>query len=431
MTPSIRRPSTLGGVSSEPALPTTGKTLPSWPIVVLLWGFPFWWAAGAAPFVPIGLAFLMCVLLIQQGQIRLTPGLIPWIAFLGWVGVASISLDSAIAFVGFGQRYGNLIAVGVFMVYYVNAGERLNTLSVLKALTAFYIFVVLMGFLATIFPEFRLTTPVGIVLPDVLMSNPLVYDLVLPRLAEIQQPWGAPEPFNRPSAPFPFANSWGVAFVVLTPVVLALISRTRSRSAKVLLTLVVCASFYPALETSNRGMFIGLAASIGYVAVRLAMKRRFAPLLLLLAAALAGVVFLLESGAADTILGRQKYSDSTSGRASIYRATIEAVLRSPLIGYGAPRLDESIGVALGTQGYIWMLAFSYGLVGLLLFCVFFGGIILRTVHVHTMCGLWLHSALVAAVVTMSFYSFDVMQMSVVALAAAVLLRDRYRDGRAL
>lgn len=399
--------------------------------MVLLWGFPLWWAAGAAPFMPIALAVVMALLLVQRGRIRLPPGLLPWLAFVAWIGVTATSLDGGIALVGFGQRWGNLIAVGIFMVYYANARERLAARDLIAAMTFFYVFIVLLGFLATVYPSFRLTTPVGLILPGALTSNSLVYDLVFPRLAEIQQPWGAPEPFNRPSAPFPYANSWGVAFVLLTPVVVAQITLLRKTWARLLLGAVVLASFYPALATSNRGMFVGLIASVAYVAVRLALYRRFGALMVVVGAVALGAVALVVTGAAAEILGRQQYSDSTSGRARIYAATIEAVSRSPIIGYGAPRLDESIGISLGTQGYVWMLMFSYGVVGLLLFLVFLGGAVLRTLPVRTLPGLCLHSTLVAAAVIMLFYSFDIMQMTTIGLVAAVLLRDRYMDGRAL
>jgi hypothetical protein len=404
------------------------RALPAWPLFVLLWGFPLWWAAGAVPFVPVSMAVVMVALMLMRGSIRVVPGLLPWILLVAWIPVTAMSLDSGIALVGFAQRWGNLIAVGVFMVYYVNARERLSPRSVIAGLTFVFVFVVAMGVTATIFPSFRLTTPVGVLLPGALTSNSLVYDLVFPRLAEIQQPWGAPEPFNRPSAPFPFANSWGVAFVVLLPVVVAQVVLLRRVLSKILLCSVVAASFYPALETSNRGLFIGVAAAVFYVAARLALQRRFGVLIAVVSMVVLAAGVLVANGAVSQILNRQQYSDSTGGRASIYAATIEAVRQSPVIGYGAPRLDESIGVSLGTQGYVWMLGFSYGLVGLALFCIFLIGAALRTVPVKTLAGLCLHSSLVAAVVIMTFYSFDVMQMTTIALVAAVLLRDRYVDG---
>ncbi|MFI5426971.1 hypothetical protein [Aeromicrobium sp. UC242_57] len=45
-------------------------------------------------------------------------------------------------------------------------------------------------------------------MPGSLTSNEYVHDLFFPPFAEIQQPFGAPADLLRPSAPFPYANSW-------------------------------------------------------------------------------------------------------------------------------------------------------------------------------------------------------------------------------
>lgn len=130
------------------------------------------------------------------------------------------------------------------------------------------------------------------------------------------------------------------------------------------------ASLIPALATSNRGMFIGLAISIGYVTLRLLHRRKVLQVAGILGVVLSGAFVLMASGAISEILGRQEYSDSTGGRLALYEATLKEVAKSPFLGFGSPRLEETIGVSLGTQGYVWMLAFCYGLVGLGLFAFF-------------------------------------------------------------
>jgi O-antigen ligase len=188
---------------------------------------------------------------------------------------------------------------------------------------------------------------------------------------------------------------------------------------------LLAASFVPALATGNRGMLVGLAVAVAYVLLRMAGRGHLRKVAALGVGA--GIAFyaLVSTGTLDQILSRQDYSDSTGGRLSLYVATFEATLKSPLLGYGAPRLEESIGVSLGTQGYVWMLMFSYGFVGLALFAIFLGGGIIRTWPAPGSTGLWLHSVPVAAAAIAGFYSFDVMQLTVVALMLAVLLRARY------
>lgn len=58
---------------------------------------------------------------------------------------------------------------------------------------------------------------------------------------------------------------------------------------------------------------------------------------------------------------------------ALYEQTWEQSLRAPLLGHGSPQIDPTIGVALGSQGFLWTLMFCYGFVGLALFLYFFAG----------------------------------------------------------
>lgn len=410
---------------SSPAPELVRHPLPAWPLMLLLVGFPLWWALGAAAFMPLILAGVMAVLMLGRGGTVLVPGVLPWAAFLVWVGAAGINLLSGASLPAYGQRSGNLLAVGIFLLYVINARENLPVRKVVYGLLAMWTAMILLGITAVYFPDYRLTTPVGLLLPDSLLENPLVHNLVFPPLAEVQHPGGAPEAFNRPAAPFPYANSWGVMFAVLTPVVCAAVALARTPVAKAALVLGMAVSFWPALATSNRGMLVGLAAAVLYVVVRLVFRGRLAAAALGFAGVLLAAGTMVATGSLQEILDRQLYSDSTTGRLSLYLQTWQATLEQPLLGYGTPRLEETIGVSLGTQGYLWMLMFSYGLVGLCLFLYFLGGAVLRTWHTPSTAGLWLHSVPVAALVMIPFYGFDVMQLTAVFVVLALLLRGRY------
>lgn len=393
-------------------------------MMVLLAGFPVWWALGAAPFAPILLGAVMLVLLVLRGQTTLVPGVLPWFAFLLWVAAAGVNIHDAGAAMGYIQRAGNLAAVGIFMLYYINARETLNPRRLMLGVGVVWVTVVVLGMAAMAWPEFRLRTPLGSVLPGALTQNPLVRDLVLPPLAEIQQPWGAPEPFNRPAAPFPYANSWGVAFALLTPCAAYLITIARHWWSKIALLALLGLSFLPALATSNRGMLLGVAVGTAYVVLRIAARGQLLKVAGLGLGVAAVAWALMASGALSQILGRQEYSDSTSGRLRIYDATFAGTLESPLLGHGGPKMDSTIGISLGTQGYIWMLMFSYGFVGLGLFLYFLFRGILTTWQAPGTPGLWLHGVLITAIAIIPYYSLDIMQMTTVALAMAVLLRAK-------
>lgn len=421
MTPPVARP--------ERAAPTAA-VLPAWPLLTLFYGLPLIWAAGALQFAPTVLALFMLVLLVLRRRV-VVPGA-AWIlaVFLLWAAASSVQIDGFGSWAGFALRWVNLFSALIFLVYYYNARENLDHRRVLRAAVAAWATLVGLGCLALVIPEARLTTPVGLLVPEAFTSNELVQDFVFPPLAEVQQPWGAPEPYNRPSAPFPYTNGWGSAFVILTPLVLAYLTTVRFRARHLLIVAGLAVSLVPAVATTNRGMFLGIGVAMGYVLVRWALQGRVLPALggITMVAAVAG--WLVVSGSVERILGRQQYSDSTGDRGDLYLDTFRATLDSPLLGYGAPLLDESVGIHMGTQGYLWTLMFCYGFVGLGLFVAFLHGSTVLTLGVRSTTGLLVHAVPVAACMFFAYYGLDAVQFILISLSLAMLLRAR-RYGEAL
>ncbi|MEX5306132.1 O-antigen ligase family protein [Kocuria sp. CPCC 205258] len=409
---------------SEAQTPTRLAPLPGWPLLVLLYGFPVIWAAGALQFAPSVLAAVMVVLLLVRRNVVVPGPLWVFAAFLLWAAATSVMVPDLGAGIGFLLRWANLFSAFVFMVYYFNAREAIGHRSVLRGAIVVWVTLVVLGHLALVLPDARLTTPIGLLLPDAVTSNQLVQNLVFPPLAEVQQPWGAPERYIRPAAPFPYTNGWGSAFVVLTPLVLAYLTSTRFGFRSVLLLVGLGASLVPAVATSNRGMFIGITVAAMYVIVRWFLQGRLLPGAAALVVVSGTAAYLVANGSVAAILGRQEYSDSTGGRASLYQATFEAALKSPFLGYGAPRMEESVGVSMGTQGYLWTLLFCFGFVGLGLFMAFLHGTTLLTARVRTSPALFVHSVPVAACVFFAYYGIDVVQFIVICLCLAMIMRAR-------
>lgn len=409
-------------VAAQAMPPVPRRPLPAWPVDVLLWGFPVWWLLGMTPFIVVIVALLMAALLIARRGLSLVPGVAPWFAFVAWIVPCGLMLGSVLRIVGYGQRAANYIAIAVVLLYVINARERLSATRIVAGLTAVWVFVVVGGYLGTFFPQVRLSTPVGMLLPESITGNEYVRDLVFPPFAEIQQPWGAVETYNRPSAPFPYANSWGCAMALLTPAAFAQIATARSGRVKFLLACCVLAAAVPAMASLNRGLFIGLALAVGYVVLRLACRGEAVPFLGLTLAGGAAVAALLSVGLVGELQQRAEYG-SNSARAALYDETFHRTLESPLFGHGAPRPSQLLDISVGTQGQIWMLMFSFGFVGLGLFLWFLLGAVVRTWRAPGTARLWLHSTLIALCALIVFYGLDTMQLLSVALVAAVLLRD--------
>lgn len=400
--------------------------LPAWPVLALLWGFPVFWLLGATVIAGIALTVVMLSYLAHYRATRLVPGVYAFAGFVLWVVPCALMIDSSDRMLGYLYRFSILAIVGTALIYTISAGRRLSRRRIVDALTFVWLFTIAGGLLGLLSPETRLSTPVGLLLPESLTTNSYVRDLFFPPLAEVQQPFGSPVDFVRPSAPFPYANSWGVAIVLLTPVAVACFLQARSRVTRVVIVVGLAAMVPSALATSNRGMFAGLVLAAVYVVVRLAIRNRAAPVLSIAVLGVIGAAVLVGNGLLTQIQTRQQYGDSSGTRFSLYQETFQRTLQSPLLGYGAPRPSASEPfISAGTQGYVWMLMFSFGFVGLAFFLTFLWGTTLRTWRAPGDVDLVLHSVLVVASVIIAVYGLDVMQLLSIMLVAAVLLRRRH------
>lgn len=405
------------------------RALPAWPLYSLLYGYPLIWVLGLGQFAPTILSVIMVVYLVSRKRVMVYKSQWLWLAFVVWCILCSVSLRGGTDILAWGIRFLVIFNAGVYSLYYFNARERVTPQGVLGGLVTLWYTVVILGWLATFFPEVRITTPMSFVIPGGILQNLLVKDYVLPPLAEVQMPWGAPEPYMRPAAPFPYANSWGLAFAFLTPVVIAVMTALDSWKVKLILGLSVAAGFYPAVETSNRGMFIALGISVSYVIMREILRGNLRLAFYALVTTVLGAFVFVASGAMEKILGRQEYSDSTGTRSLLYQHTWEATLKSPLIGYGTGRPDYEVGISMGTQGYMWALMFCFGLVGLGLFVTFMLYSLLTTAKLESSAAYWIHSVPVAASCIFVIYSFDTMQMASMILCLSILMRSvTYREG---
>lgn len=423
---------TLVAAGPHPAPPTAPgvapvrRDLPAWPLLTMLWGFPVMWALGLTV-VPgaTSMTIVMLALMLHSRTAVVVPGVGAFAAFVLWMVPSVVMIDTASRMAGYGFRLAIAIFVLVSLVYALSAPRRLTRRRVVNALTFVWFFVIAAGLVAMVVPNVRLSTPVGMLLPRSITSNSYVQDLFFPPLAEVQRPWGSPEIFVRPSAPFPYANSWGVAILILTPVALACFFMTRSLLLRLAIVVGAALMLVPAMATSNRGMFGALALAAAYVVVRMAIRDRAGPVLWLGGLGIVALGALAASGLFQSIATRQEYGQSTNARSTLYAETIERTLASPLIGYGAPRPSTAQELSVGTQGYIWTLMFSFGFVGLGLFLLFLWGTTLRTWRAVGDADLALHASLVVTSLVIVVYGLDIMQLLALVLVSALLLRRRY------
>jgi len=425
---------TVPDVDPAPPTPARGllveRELPAWPLSLLLVFYPVIWANGLSAFALPVVGALCLGLLIMRGTVRLPRLWLIWSAFLVWSTTSVVMIDTFGRLAGFMQRWTSLAGATLLAVYVFNARTSLTRRKVLEYFTIFFGWLVVGGYLGMRLPYGRISTPILALMPPSIANNSYVVDLLSPRFAEVQKPWGVEQAFVRPSAPFVYTNGWGHAYVLLLPLVVAYMlhaSRRRRLVAGALLLL----SVPPALATLNRGIFIGVGVAALYLGVRLARRLTFVGWIRVLALGtiVAAAVFTFGSGSLSRLTERTSSGESVSTRQAIYAETFRRTLDSPWLGQGAPRPSETAAVSAGTQGHIWYVMFSYGFVGLALFLLTFWGFALTTWRVRSLETLLLQTPLVVVNVMIAFYGLDGMHLVVVLVCFAVLVRGSVR-GRA-
>lgn len=195
--------------------PVAQKKLPAWPLMTLLYGFPALWALGILQIAPIVLAAVMLFYLVIRGNVRVPGPLWVWAAFSLWVVVAALALTRSTDIIGWGLRFVNILSAGIYALYYYNARSSISLNKLMGGLATLWGTLIVLGYGGVFFPEFRLRTPMSFIMPSGFMQNPLVRDYMLPPLAEVQRPWGAPKRMYVPPrlSPTPIAGAWPIRYL--------------------------------------------------------------------------------------------------------------------------------------------------------------------------------------------------------------------------
>lgn len=400
---------------------TAGRYLSAGPVVLPFAAYAVWWALGIGDFVWLIAGFVVALSWIRVRGLRMPAVFLLWVFFLAWAGVTLVMNDNEGRFFGAIYRLSLYMSAGLLAVYTYNARYSLSVWRVTGAMVWFLAGMTVCGYLALAFPEATLRTPMAWIMPDSLASNELVGQMVVRQMSS-WNPDAWVEEAVRLVAPFLYANTWGNVYSLVLPMALLnlwLVWRTRYRWP---VLLVIAASVYPALSTLNRGMFVGLAIVAAWVLIQ--MLRRGWVLAVgasLSAIAAAGAIWYFSPlGAA--MLNRVETTSSIEDRGQLYRTTLEAVLQSPLFGYGSPRPAESPWLpSLGTQGQLWTVLYSHGFVGAVLFTAFFVAVCAIVLRRGDVVGVVLGGIILATLAEMVFYGM-MTGIMVTMIAVALALR---------
>lgn len=401
--------------------------LPAWPFTALFALFPLWWAVGFVDFVWIPVAAVMGLYLIRSRSVTVPRGFGIWLLFCVWSSFSVIQLDTLGRLVGFGYRQLLYAAATIVFLYLYNARSHIRARLVAGIMTVYWLVTVAGGFLGMLFPTGVLRTPLSYVMPGGLLNNELVNLMVVRTFAQFDPTsWGDSAP--RPAAPFHYTNNWGNVYSMLMPFVVLYLVQVRGTRRFWALLAMLPVSLVPAFLTLNRGMFIGLGVALVYATVRLALHGNKRGLLAVAGVAVVGAIVFQAVPAQERLNDRLETSSSTQTRASTYAETWDATLESPVFGKGAPRPSANPNAPpIGTQGHFWIVLFSFGIGGALLFVGWFLSAFAGTLRRSDPVTLACNTVLLVALVELFYYGLLPYGLPIIVTAAALGLRPREPD----
>lgn len=397
-------------------------TMPTWPMTMLFGAFPLFWLLGLGSVIWVLLGVVMALILWQTQGVRAPRGFGLWLFFLLWMLLSISQIDTATRGLGFALRAAQYLGCTAIFLYAYNLRPYVPVRYFLGVLTAFFAGVVAGGYLGLAFPDLTIRTPMSLVVPAGLQNNDLVRDMVVLRTTQYRsEAFAQFDP--RPSAPFLYTNNWGNLYSFLLPVVVAYFLLLRGRAGRLVIATLILVSVVPAVLTLNRGMYIGLAVVLFVVGIRLALRGRGRALLLMgiLVIPTYGILQALTIG--ERLNSRLESSSTNEARLTVYTETIRRTTESPFFGFGGPRPAVAVGVPpAGTQGQLWMLLFSFGYLGAVMYMAWWVTVAVQTVRQPDTTGMLLNAVLVALLVETLYYGMLPHGIAVAMIIAAVALK---------
>jgi len=420
----------------------------TWPLAALLLGYPLWWATGLGEIVWTVFAIPMCLQMYRRRPVRFPPMFWLWGLFLTLVVVSVVMLNvhapDTIAtnsgggnYVAYGVRLLNYVSVTVVMVYIGNLTEQeLPRLRLIRWLGVVFVVTVLGGLAGTVMPNFGYDSPIKRFVPASLQGIDFVQQFTHIGTAQVQQGLG----FPRPSAPFEYANAWGNNYSMLLIWFVIGWFLLASTQRRVVALGIVIASVIPVVYSQNRGVWLGMGLGVLYVALRLALLRRFGVLLVMGVMLVVSGVLVVATPLQAVVTNRLSATHNSNNlRGSLSLEAISVAKGSPLIGYGSTRstigsnkslaIGKSAGCpkcgnrVIGSTGQLWLILVAQGYVGALLYLLFLFQGVIRYWRDNSVVGIGGTLVLLLSIFYTLLYTAVVSPLGITLIGMALLWRN--------
>lgn len=429
---------------------------PGWPLAAIFVPFPLWWALGMSEFACLIFAIPMVFELVKRRTVTVPRGFGWWLLFLAWVaiGVAVLHVDAvgavadsnATRYLTWVYRLCWYLAITTVGVYVVTMREKLSTVRVARIVSILFLTVVAGGVLGVLLPHFEFTSALELILPKGVAETPFINRMIHPSAAQLQDVLGYSAP--RPSAPYSYTNTWGLNYALTLPFFLYAWLGKDGGWRRYVAPLILGVSAVPVIYSINRGLWAALLLVGVFVAARAALSGRPGMMVGVIFGSIAVVTLVVVTSLGSVVETRLSNAGSEQGRTNLGTLSLTSVAAtSPVIGLGSTRnvqgnfntitggstaaCPRCSPPALGTQGQLWLVVFSQGILGLLFYLVFFGLAFARGLRLRSPTATMSLTVLAAGFITMPVYNSLGSALMVIMIAVALLSREFQEGGERL
>jgi len=408
--------------------------------------------------VSVAMVCVMGVELLKRRRIRVPHGFTVWLVFLAWVVagffvvqvVAPGSADSeggGSRYLTWGFRLAWYLQATVVVLFVVNLREDHSLTRIFRTMGWMFVTIVIGGFIGVVAPHVDFPSLLELGLPRSVSQIPFVKSQIHPNLAELQNDLYGPAS-SRPSAPFPYANVWGLNYACFLPFFMIGWFSGASVRRRCIGAVVIALSVVPVVYSLNRGLWASLAVLVVFTIARSSGAKRARTLIGVLVVALVAGLAIAMSPLGSQIEHRFTTRNSNDGRAQLTALAFDGMTStSPVVGFGTTRSVQSsfnsiaVGAsadcplctppALGTQGQLSLVGFCQGWGGLVLYYGFFILILLRYIRLKTPVAIAAIGVVIVHLMTSPVYSADNVAILAIFCAIGVLERVRWSESAKL
>lgn len=336
-------------------------------------------AVGLALAWPLGLVYLGWVLV--AAVMVLVCARRRWTTFprttAAWMGTLTLLLLSAAQVetggraVAFAYRYAIYLSATVVCLFLFNARRSFHT--AMGVVAGVYVVVVASGVAGLLLPDYLHPSVLLRALPSLPTEARFVVDTTSMRLAELQNILNAGARSPRPKGVFAYTNDWASVYAVVTVVLLSYLQQ--QRRLRPFWLAVAGVGVWPLLESLSRAAWASLVLGLAVAIAVRGLRGGLRPVLPALVVVGVGAAVILTGPALATIERRFDTHHSDAGRATRVNEAVTRVAERPLTGFGTPLpSQEQGGPSVGTHGQLWLMLFTQGYPGAVVFSLFVLGV---------------------------------------------------------